>query len=128
MKLTRPRFEIIANYPNNSFGEVGTILDRDWGKYPNGEENPPQWKISNFPHLFRKLNWWEKRTNEEMPKYLKITFDGKTTYYEIESWDMENTIGWIDFKKRICCDLCCFKPEFSYQPATEQEYLDSLIF
>ena len=115
-ELMKPRFEIIADYPNNEFGKVGDILDRDWGHYPNGEEFEPEWKISDYPHLFRKMNWWEKRTAEQMPKKLMSILDDKGDTYEIEEWDMEILVGWINKKERTCCSLLTFKPEYGYVP------------
>ena len=114
--LLKPRYEVIADYPNNEFGPIGTILDRDWGEYPEGETNPAKWKISDFPHLFRKMNWWENRTAEEMPKRVKSMADEKGDVFEIEEWDMKLLIGWIDKKERTCCSLLSWKPEFGYVP------------
>ena len=118
-ELMKPRFEIIADYPNNEFGKVGDILDRDWGHYPNGEEFEPEWKISDYPHLFRKLNWWEKRTTEQMPKKVMSILDDKGDTYEIEEWDMELLVGWINKKERSCCSLLTFKPEYGYVPVDQ---------
>lgn len=115
-ELMKPRFEIIVDYPNNEFGKVGDILGRDWGHYPNGEEFEPKWKISDYPHLFRKMNWWEKRTPEQMPKKLMSILDDKGDTYEIEEWDMEILVGWINKKERTCCSLLTFKAEYGYVP------------
>jgi hypothetical protein len=55
-KKLKERFKIIADYPDNEFGKIGTILDRDWAKFPNDDETKvPIWKISDFPHLFKRL-------------------------------------------------------------------------
>lgn len=37
-ELMKPRFLIIADYPNNDLGKVGEILNRDWCKYINDDE------------------------------------------------------------------------------------------
>lgn len=114
----QPRFEVIADFPNNHFGAIGTILDRDWAKYPNDDETQKAiWRISDFPHLFRKMNWWERRTAAEMPKKVKSLADDKGDVYEIQEWDMERMIGWIDKKERSCCSLLSWNPEFGYVPA-----------
>lgn len=115
-ELLQPRFEIIADFPNNYLGKVGTILDRDWGAYPDGEDNPPAWTISMFPHLFRKLNWWEGRTAIQMPRKVISMADDNRDVYEIEEWDMKQMIGWIDKKERVCVDLCLFEPQYGYMP------------
>jgi hypothetical protein len=119
-ELLMPRFEIIADFPNNHYGEVGTILDRDWAKYPDDDETKkPIWMISDFPHLFRRINWWENRTAEQMPKRVMSLIkndNGEFDTYNIEEWDMDILVGWIDKKERSCCSLLTFKPEFGYIP------------
>jgi hypothetical protein len=116
-ELLKPRFELIADFPDNHYGEVGTILDRNWSKYPNDDETQkPIWSISDFPHLFRKMNWWEKRTADEMPKRVMSILDDKKETFDIQEWDMEILVGWIDKKERSCCSLLTFKPEYGYVP------------
>jgi len=116
-ELMKPRFEIVADFPDNHFGKVGTILDRNWSKYPNDDETQePIWKLSDFPHLFRKLNWWEYRTLEQMPKKVTSLLDDKKYVYEIEEWDIKLLLGWIDKKERSCCSLLTFVPEYGYVP------------
>lgn len=125
--LLKPRFEIIADYPNNDFGKVGTIIDRDWRL--EGGNNSGIAKISDYPNIFRKLNWWEKREESEMPMYLKDNEKiggGKVTYYKIEKWNMELMLGIIENGRKEVCSILTWTPEYTYQPATEEEYLNSL--
>ena len=87
-ELLKPRFKIIADYPGNDFGKIGTILNRDWTKFLNDDETQsPIWKISDYPHLFRKLNWWEERDVPEMPKKVSSKFTEPNQIYLIEEWD-----------------------------------------
>lgn len=117
-ELLKPRFEVIADYPDSEF-KVGEIEDRDWMKYVNGEDETDGilWKISDFPHLFRKLNWWEHRKVEDMPKKLicKAITNDKIVRI-IEEWDMDLLVGWTNKAKRQCCDLRAFNPEYGYFP------------
>lgn len=108
-KLLEPRFEIIADYPNNYLGNVGDILDnRQWSSV---------WELYNFPHLFKKLNWWEHRKSEDMPKKLICkAIPNDTEIMEIESWDMDILFGWTDKQKRSGCGLLSFNPEYGYFP------------
>jgi hypothetical protein len=72
-ELLKPRWKIIAAIPfkeEEDFWKVGEILDRDWGWHGNDEDGF-KYHISDYPHLFKKLEWWEERKVEEMPEYLK---------------------------------------------------------
>lgn len=118
-ELMKPRFEIIADYPNNDLGEVGQIIYRDWCYRINGLE----WRISDFPHLFRKLNWWEHREEEDMPKRLiskafanEETKEVSDEVFEVEEWDMKLLVGWTNKTKRECCSLLSWNPEYGYFP------------
>lgn len=140
-ELLKPRYKVIADYPNSK-GNVGDILYQyifetsETGLYtfvsnlesPLSGYNIKPSDIDKYPHLFRKMDWWEDRGMEEMPKYLKyFDEDGKLEFVlKVERykshrdmkmfwsfeylWDNEPNIkrmsltGWI--------------------PATEQEYND----
>lgn len=124
-ELLKPRFELIAEFPNNHYGKVGTILDRDWAKYPNDDETEKAiWRISDFPHLFRKLNWWEHRKESEMPKKLKSLaskdnpdFDiDKEEIFHILKWDMNGMMGFTNIEKREVCDLELWGEGYGYIP------------
>lgn len=113
-ELMQPRFEVIADYPSNLI-ELGTILE-----CPNFEHDftKKYWVESKekYPHLFRKMDWWEKRSINEMPKKVMSILDDKKNTFEIEEWDMEILVGWVNKKERTCCSLLTFKPEFGYIP------------
>lgn len=111
-ELMKPRFEVIADYPSNQ-NPIGTVLE-----CPNYDHDftKKYWIESNekYPHLFRKLNWWEHRKVEDMPQKVKAV--GFDDVYEIEEWDMSLMIGWVDKKERQCCYLRLFNPEYGYFP------------
>lgn len=113
-ELMNPRFEVIADYPSNQ-NEVGTIL-----QCPNFDNDftKKYWIDSNerYPHLFRKMNWWEKRTADQMPKRVMSILDDKGDTFDIQEWDMEILVGWIDKKERIFCSLLIFEPKYGYVP------------
>ena len=108
-ELMTPRYEIIADYPGNML-EVGSTFEIFRGK--------TQFLfVEKYPHLFRKMNWWEKRTEEQMPKKLIVkAFKNDNEVFIIEKWDMKNLVGYTDLSKKECCDLLCFEPEFGYFP------------
>lgn len=121
-ELMQPRFEVIADYPycpvkvNEQLERVTETLfivlkiggiDTIWHLS----------EIEKMPHIFKKLNWWEKRNIEDMPKRLiSRAIPGDTEIIEIEEWDMQYLIGWIDKKKKTCADLALWNPEFGYIP------------
>ena len=120
-ELLKPRFEVIADYPameRNGNYQIGDILTDDGKTAVLKQDGTPVFACDweKYPHLFRKMNWWEKRTSEQMPKKVKSLADAKGDVYEIEEWDMEIMVGWIDKKNRSCCSLLTFKPEYGYVP------------
>lgn len=89
-QLLKPRYECIAGFWNNPF-EIGQIIEMT-GKSTRfpllGEDNIENWEawidgkkggatcysitqFENYPHLFRKLHWAEKRNLEDTPEYVK---------------------------------------------------------
>ena len=117
-ELMMPRYELMVDYPGSTY-PVGTIFTsmpngfvyymlNDEKHYTNGLN------LEKYPYLFRKMNWWEKRSVKDMPKRLKNRIvDGID---EIEEWDMKLMIGWVNKKERIFCDLTWWRPEFGYIP------------
>lgn len=106
-ELMQPRFEVIADFPSSIY-VVGNELDAP-------TENMVAF-FTKYPNIFRKMNWWEGRTAEQMPKKLMSILDDKGDTYQIKEWDMEILVGWIDKKERSCCSLLTFKPEYGYVP------------
>ena len=116
------RFEVVRDYPepkNHPKYDVGDIVGTN--------TNEDVQYFSNYPSLFRLMDWWEKRKECEMPMYLKHTIDKEIwTYHKIEKWNMDSLDGFISVEKREVCSLLSWSKEYTYQPITEQEYLDSL--
>lgn len=114
-ELMNPRYELIADYPSN-LNQVGDIIECPNYDY---EFTKQYWVKSKdkYPHLFRKLNWWEKRSIEDMPKRLICkAIPDDTKIIEIEEWDMDILVGWVNKEKRTCCSLRSFNPEYGYFP------------
>lgn len=124
--LVKPRYEVVADYPNSPH-EIGILLTEELPGhyyYQDGDTNRMVQviKIQEYPDIFKPLQWWEKRLEEEMPKYLKFCYEGKTTAYKIEKWDMPSLFGYINIEKRQGCSIMGFNPEYGYSPATEEEF------
>lgn len=119
-ELLKPRFEVIAEYPNSTH-RIGTVLAQEITDHfsftKDGKSFTTSIKnIENYPHIYRKLNWWERRNIEDMPKRLKSLSFPDNEPEEIELWDMENLFGFTNYALRQGCDLWAWKPEFGYVP------------
>jgi len=117
-ELLKPRYKVIADYPGSVFN-IGRILPDPLESYSQDEENDLVLSMNKYPHLFRKLEWWEDRAVEDMPEYVK---DSRAKVakakYEISTFNGLN-----------CYDT--MYDTFPYKwthilPSTEQEYNDYL--
>ena len=120
--LLIPRIKIIAKIPDVR-ETVGTIITGITESSQGFTSNP--WFLFNghrraesffkeYPHLFKKLQWWEDRTAEELlsVKWAKtIAGNSVRTVKEIDArWG------------KIILDGGKVRPIRNWQPATEWEY------
>lgn len=68
-ELLRPRYKVIADYPGNAW-EVGLVIPSEYHAIKIITDNMIAF-YDKYPHLFRKLEWWEERNIEDMPGYVK---------------------------------------------------------
>ena len=129
-ELLKPRFEVIADYPFNPYkiGEIAkdsnydsilqtkTIYTNEFGETVEQSNFCNAESFEKYPALFRKINWWEKRNKEDMPKKVMSLANDKKNVFDIEDWDMEKLIGWINKEEKSICSLRIFKPEYGYIP------------
>ena len=121
-ELLRPRWKVIADYPNSPF-EVNSVLETDdKGVYTLWEHDGKGYiTLSDYPAIFRKLEWWEKRDEKDLPKYVK--YKG-CEMFRFNSPKMSEVLK-VDNYQEDClnhnkgCDWISL-----YEPATEQEYLN----
>ena len=107
-ELLMPRYKVIADYPSSPY-YVGEIKDR------LGDNVAAH--FAKYPHLFRKLNWWEERKVEDMPDYVKWDVGIYPTWKKIMKVDKWNSNGSFDHENVTISVINCF-------PATEQQYND----
>jgi hypothetical protein len=79
-ELLIPRYKLYSTYPGCPF-ELGCVLiQQDLGAtnnpyYEVGKYGAPKlpsiYNPENYPNNFIKLNWWEDRTINEYPEYLR---------------------------------------------------------
>jgi hypothetical protein len=102
-ELLKPRYKAISpneNHYPGSFWKIGDIID------PTGRHT----QFDKYPHLFRKLEWWEERKPEEMPLYVK------DKYNQVHKVVYAAKLG-ADLEKGYSCSWNML------EPATEQEYV-----
>jgi hypothetical protein len=74
--------------------------------------------ISEYPHLFRPMPWYEGRTAEEMPEYVKNKSAIPVTYLKVDEWADDEKGGW-DFR----CGGRWHQHAWAVEPCTEAEYI-----
>ena len=104
-ELLMPRYKVIADYPHNPY-KVGDLLEEftntafkltvtyNGNSMDETQANTyPASAIEKMPHLFRKLNWWEERTLDELMSvnYVRITI--YTGY-----WRVGDVVNVTDYK------------------------------
>lgn len=123
--LMKPRFKVVAMYPYCPW-ELNEILIPD-----EDEEmvNPATGFVASskvlslsdiqlYPHLFRKLAWYEERDVKDMPEYVKIATTNFSelrpngTIHKVTYWNMNDGANlddyWYDFTEVL--------------PATQHDY------
>lgn len=114
--LLLPRYKLLADYPLNII-EIGAVFDKC-----------TEFQcvfFDKYPHLFRKIFWWEERKIEDMPAFVKrIKFRELISWHNIEieevikveQWVNENEIGKCFFTdmggeiRQLNFDTDCFLP------------------
>ena len=68
-KLMQQRYKVIADWPYMGEGySIGKIIQIEGTDQFIKENN----FYDKYPHLFKKLEWWEERGIENMPQYLRL--------------------------------------------------------
>lgn len=126
-ELLKTRYKVIANWPSMKDFSLNQIIVLDKEFSPQymmwtitdcqGERRYITKFFDDYPHLFKKLEWWMHRDNSEMPKYVRWTATNK--FGEIQKSEF------IREENTIILDGC--KMTFSswiiaVEPATEEEY------
>jgi hypothetical protein len=116
-ELLLPRYKVIADFPGNPY-VLGAIikLKSEEDARIRGSLGYLHWdfNIKMYPHLFRLLQWWEDRTEEEMPRYVKLKH-GKV--YKVKRY----TLGKYWYARLFGHEASI--PVQSVIPATEAEFL-----
>lgn len=102
-ELLKPRYKVIADWQGNRI-PINTIIQLNIGpdeRFQNGNVPFPyaytengaeaEYTLSPYPHLFQKLEWWQERTEEEMPEYVK----GFGKVYDLKKVSERNETGFV---------------------------------
>ena len=140
-ELLKPRYKVIADYPYCPY-EIGELVEFSTSgtsflctrtkEYDDFREdivdNNNYFAIKaldKYPHLFRRLEWWEDRDVKDMPEYLKSNINDKNWYGNVvfEKVDMfygdnNEYVALVDRDEMM--QYCTSW----YLPATETEYLN----
>jgi hypothetical protein len=128
------RYRVIAGVPFSKFEIGDTLLQMSVIVKPEQKNGELMWRVvgaerfgglsvgipmikdpENYPHLFKKLEWWEDRKPEQMPQYVKglkaVKKLLKVEYHtdECPSFLLEGSDIW--------------SPAWIFLPATETEYV-----
>jgi hypothetical protein len=115
-QLLQPRYKVIADYPGNvqPIGHIHQCI--------GDQESIRYWaeQKEKYPQVFQRLEWWEHRTDSELPRYMKYADDPDTVFMFLATRkdtpekaymrDAENHEGWEHLKNLF--------------PATEEEYIN----
>ena len=129
VNLLLKRVKVIAPYPHMKV-EVGDILiqyffktsDTDMYCYCTNIEVPLQGRSINpefaesMPHLFKPLQWWEERSIDDMPEYVKII--NKAYHFSVQK-----VICFTDNKSFVKTkEWASFQNTEIFEPATLEDY------
>ena len=134
-QLLAPRYKVIADYPGCPFN-VGNILyhdieqeERYWYSMTANDNRIYVTDINLYPHLFKKLEWWEERKQNDFPEYVKPLepTDGFIKQFgDVILKVRLNTIGiWDNGRASFFAEnlFQAARLDFAdYLPATELEY------
>lgn len=131
-ELLKVRYKVIADFPLKPFPNlynVGDVLTDPGGTESVFDQNgKPVFSIDfdKYPHLFKKLEWWEERDVKDYPEYVKLFFDNRNQYvHKVEEWLDETNIHGdplYEYLNRVGTRMSACVRELL--PATEQEYQD----
>jgi hypothetical protein len=77
-ELLKPRYKVIADFPASTIS-VGDIIQTNESTVAYVVEindHSDKYAMKDYPHLFKKLAWWEERKVEDMPEYVKHGANG----------------------------------------------------
>lgn len=135
-ELLKPRYKVIATWPGMHvepfrLGQVITLQPYEDEDYKGFIHIPikhipgsfmREGFFSGYPHLFKKLEWWEERPIDEMPEYVKSIMQEYS--YGVKVGTMVKVKEWV----KICDAMYVIQSRnreyhaSCFTPATAAEY------
>lgn len=120
-ELLKPRYIVKADYPDSGYPVNSIIEFVDIDSYDNWctKGGVIESFFTHYPHLFRRLEWWEYREEKDMPEYVKCIIDCRIPDNTILKANWETNCGFISHRGK--------NPNFwidsnYFYPATLEEY------
>lgn len=145
-ELLNPRYKVIADWPGRSSSSLSEMTigyiavvskeprhpvtnnllsDKLVWQSENGMKAVASGFFELYPHLFKKLEWWEDRAKEDLPMYLR---DGDRIW-KLKAWtesflDAFTPVNEVDSEgdTEMSCNIAWFFRKNNMLPATEAEY------
>lgn len=126
-EILRPRYKVIADYPmSKMYFNIGDVLywnqQHDSYRIDDKKVSMAKETVESYPHLFKRLEWWEERKPEDMPEYVKCiktpdNFHFPEQFYRVH---YANGICYSNIQMAVIFETNC------YLPATLQEFNEYL--
>lgn len=100
--ILKPRYKVVSDYPfaKHCIGDILTRIpkatDNVFAKegWKPGDPSIDESYLMQYPHLFRKLEWWEERQIEDLPLFVRFgQWDKPHMIYKIKEW---NPVGVLE--------------------------------
>lgn len=127
-ELLKPRYKVIADFPQWSAFKhnKGDILFLKGIHFVGSgtSKSINEKEIVLYPHLFKKLEWWEERELSDMPDYVKLIFNDKISFvHKVHKWKSErNSDGQPLYHYYNLVDAMSTGCVVDLEPATKEEY------
>lgn len=133
-QLMRPRYKVVADYFYNPYkvGDIieGTDLERfhltttkyrdEFGEERESENYYTADYLEKYSNLFRKLEWWQERSIDELPEFVRweVASPDKGAIEKALKWTMRGQIPYVD----LISQRNAMRADY-FTPANEDDYI-----
>lgn len=131
-ELLTPRWKVVSPWPFMPYhiDELLTVSENGKSFYAIETQETSAWQpveaLDTYGQIIRKLKWYEDRSPEDMPEYVRFgEFHRRHAIYKIKEWHLQGIYGIdtvcaiaespVDYLLRFGVDNC--------YPAAEADYL-----